>query len=340
LGAERFELHTENAAPYDVLLGRLGDDRLLQMGRRWQDLPRGTQNPQCLWFPETGHSVCDQENGLGFRTYWETHGLQDPALSRYGRSLALFGLPISEPAVERNAAGDTVLTQWFERARFEYHPGQQPTFRVLLGLLGNEIRSAPIDAPTPTPTVTVSPTTAPQVLCSGAAVTCEAEGEGVTIIVPAQAGHARIEVIKLPTTPLDQMPSGTDDWEALRIVINFEVRDAGTGAILRTFSPPMELRMNFTASDWRRAEGRPVAGFFPDDEQRWVPFVMVEPPSTASGSRTLTPIPDLAARQVTPTSGPRKNEMFLRGGSNGGTGFGTIYRWGDPNVAWGRGRGL
>src|ERR687893_5303 len=32
----RFELHPEAAAPYDVLLGRLGDDRLLQTNRIWQ----------------------------------------------------------------------------------------------------------------------------------------------------------------------------------------------------------------------------------------------------------------------------------------------------------------
>ena len=50
-------------------------------------------------------------------------------------SLALFGLPLSEPAMETNGAGDTVLTQWFERARFEDHGAKG----VLLGLLGNEI---------------------------------------------------------------------------------------------------------------------------------------------------------------------------------------------------------
>ncbi len=32
----RFELHPENRRPYDVLLGRLGDDMLLKQGREWQ----------------------------------------------------------------------------------------------------------------------------------------------------------------------------------------------------------------------------------------------------------------------------------------------------------------
>src|SRR5687767_1040058 len=32
----RFELHPENVRPYDVLLGRLGEDILLQQGRDWR----------------------------------------------------------------------------------------------------------------------------------------------------------------------------------------------------------------------------------------------------------------------------------------------------------------
>ena len=41
--------------------------------------------------------------------------------------------------MEKNQAGHTVLTQWFERARFEWHPNNPEPFKVLLGLLGNEI---------------------------------------------------------------------------------------------------------------------------------------------------------------------------------------------------------
>jgi hypothetical protein len=134
----RFELHPEEAAPYDVLLGRLSDDILQAQGLRWQEFTRALPREDCRWFPETRHNVCDFSPGEGFRTYWEGNGLQDPALNAYGRSLALFGLPLSEPSVETNAAGDTVVTQWFERARFEWHPDNIPAFRVLLGLLGNE----------------------------------------------------------------------------------------------------------------------------------------------------------------------------------------------------------
>ena len=139
----RFEAHPRQAAPYDVLLGRLGEDRLREQGRDWRAAPKGRQTAGCLWFPQTEHSVCDQGNGIGFRSYWTTHGLADPGLDNYQRSLALFGLPLTEATTETNAAGDTVVTQWFERARFEYHPTKAPEFRVLLGLLGGERRPQP-----------------------------------------------------------------------------------------------------------------------------------------------------------------------------------------------------
>ncbi len=138
----RFELHPENSAPYDVLLGRLGDEALRQTGINWRSFPQadGAQSG-CLWFAETRHTVCDQAAGLGFKTYWEQHGLEfdGKAGPSYAESLALFGLPLSEPHIETNAEGDTVLTQWFERARFEWHPQEADAFKVLLGLLGKQV---------------------------------------------------------------------------------------------------------------------------------------------------------------------------------------------------------
>ncbi len=137
----RFELHPENAAPYDVLLGRLGDDRLRWQSVDWQALPRAAA-PQdgCLWFAQTGHTVCDQAAGRGFQTYWRTHGLHDPALNSFQQSLALIGLPLSEATIEINPTdGQPYLTQWFERARFEWHPNEPAEYNVLLGLLGNQL---------------------------------------------------------------------------------------------------------------------------------------------------------------------------------------------------------
>ena len=161
----RFELHPENAAPYDVLLGRLGDDRLVQQNRDWQAAPRDA-GPQtgCLWFAETGRNVCDQASGAGFMTYWRTHGLQDTRLDVHRRSLALLGLPLTGMATETNSSGDRVQTQWFERGRLEWHPNNPREFRVLLGLLGNELLrpgSQPTAAATREPAPAATPTRTP-----------------------------------------------------------------------------------------------------------------------------------------------------------------------------------
>ncbi len=131
----RFELHPENNAPYDVLLGRLGDERLRQLGVNWQLLPKTSPSAQ-HYFAATGQAITHDP----FWRYWSNHGLDlgDPGISAR-ESLALFGLPISPLATETNTSGDTVLTQWFERARFEDHGPKG----VLLGLLGNEVRVSP-----------------------------------------------------------------------------------------------------------------------------------------------------------------------------------------------------
>ncbi|ABX06928.1 ELWxxDGT repeat protein [Herpetosiphon sp.] len=143
----RFELHPEFAAPYDVLLGRLGDDLLRYRNIDSPMLPREAgATSGCLWFETTGHNVCNQANGLGFMSYWQNHGLNDPKLDAFGRSLQLFGYPLTEPAIETNANGDRVLTQYFERARFEWHPTQPDQFKVLLGLVGKESLQLPYGA--------------------------------------------------------------------------------------------------------------------------------------------------------------------------------------------------
>ena len=55
-------------------------------------------------------------------------------------SLALFGYPISEPQMETNSSGARVLTQWFERARFEYHAGRPIGSQVMFGRIGDELK--------------------------------------------------------------------------------------------------------------------------------------------------------------------------------------------------------
>ncbi len=133
----RFELHPQNAAPYKVLLGRLGVEALQRQGRDWTSFPKASSSAS-HYFKETGHAIAPQ-----FWDYWNGHGLEFDGRrgTSMAESLALFGYPISEATMETNANGDQVLTQWFERARFEYHPNNPAVYRVLLGRLGAEVRN-------------------------------------------------------------------------------------------------------------------------------------------------------------------------------------------------------
>jgi hypothetical protein len=132
----RLELHPQAPAPYTVQLGRLGVDRLAQLGRA--PAPAGRPASGCRFFAETGHNICGS-----FLAYWRAHGLDlgEPGVSE-GESLALFGLPLTEPAVETNSAGDRVLTQWFERGRLEDHGDKTPANPILQGLLDMEVQTA------------------------------------------------------------------------------------------------------------------------------------------------------------------------------------------------------
>ncbi|HZG68942.1 MAG TPA: endo-1,3-alpha-glucanase family glycosylhydrolase, partial [Herpetosiphonaceae bacterium] len=102
----RLELHPEHQPPYDVLLGRLGSDLLAKQGRAWETLPREQPTADCKYFPATQHNLCEP-----FLSYWASHGLElgDPGVSER-ESLALFGMPITAPGVERNSSGSDVLT--------------------------------------------------------------------------------------------------------------------------------------------------------------------------------------------------------------------------------------
>jgi hypothetical protein len=123
------------ARPYDVLLGRLGADRLAQQGRDPFTFPKSSAQAGCRFFPETQHNVCGD-----ILSAWRASGLDlgQPGVTE-GESLALFGLPLSDPLMETLSDGKQYSVQWFERGRFESHPENQPPFNVLLGLLGSEV---------------------------------------------------------------------------------------------------------------------------------------------------------------------------------------------------------
>jgi len=122
----RFEYHPENrGTAFEVLLGHLG--RAIATGREnegpFQRI--AAISPDRSYYKESGHSL-----GGAFRAYWERNG-----------GLPQFGFPISEEFQELNPSdGKTYAVQYFERARFEYHPENRGTaFEVLLGHLGKQI---------------------------------------------------------------------------------------------------------------------------------------------------------------------------------------------------------
>jgi len=122
----RLEYHPENAYPYDVLLGQFGR-RVLESGASGVVPDTGPAAPQAgaTYFPETGHNV-----GGSFIDYWRANG-----------GLAQFGFPLTELHEERLVPGSptTYLVQYFERARFEYHPENAPPYDVELGQFGRQI---------------------------------------------------------------------------------------------------------------------------------------------------------------------------------------------------------
>ncbi|MEI2618402.1 MAG: polysaccharide deacetylase family protein [Thermomicrobiales bacterium] len=125
----RMELHPGVwPARYDVLLGLLGVQLTAGRGgeKPFQRIV-ASSDANCNFYQPTGHRLC-----FGFRDYWVSHG-----------GLEIFGYPISEEFQERNReTGDVYTVQYFERARFEYHPENRPPWNVLGGHLGRQAMDA------------------------------------------------------------------------------------------------------------------------------------------------------------------------------------------------------
>ncbi len=120
---QRFEWHHENSGTqYEVLLGLLG--RELTRGFDGPTFSpsyiRASNSAGSIFFEETGQEVVEP-----FASYWRQNG-----------GLALFGYPISA----RHTDEKGLDVQWFERARFEYHPELPAPHKVLLGHLGIELQ--------------------------------------------------------------------------------------------------------------------------------------------------------------------------------------------------------
>lgn len=120
----RFEYWPEfRGTANEVQLAHLGRWALGARSFPRQPAPEKAQ-PDERYFPETGYLVRG-----AFLRYWERNG-----------GLARFGLPISPEFREVNPSdGQEYIVQYFERARFEWHPELTGTpYEVQLGLLGTQ----------------------------------------------------------------------------------------------------------------------------------------------------------------------------------------------------------
>ncbi|GIV95608.1 MAG: sortase [Herpetosiphonaceae bacterium] len=128
----RLEWHGDKAL---VLVGHLG--RWRASGYEWHPafapVPApGSAASNLDYFPETGHTL-----GGGFRQFWHANG-----------GLQVFGYPLSEEFREVNPQdGKEYTVQYFERARFEWHPENPPQYQVQLGHLGRQYLEAMRPAP-------------------------------------------------------------------------------------------------------------------------------------------------------------------------------------------------
>ncbi len=131
------ELHPENAPPYDVILWRLGVEMLTHQGRDWLSFEKVDGGAEgCLFFAETGHSICEP-----FLSFWRSQGIEVDGTAGYSiqENILFFGFPLSEPQNELLSDGYMHSVQWFERTRLEYHPDMPEPFQVMPSLLGQEL---------------------------------------------------------------------------------------------------------------------------------------------------------------------------------------------------------
>jgi hypothetical protein len=107
----RMELHLENAYPYRVQLGLLGDE----LGYRGQGTGPIPNDQYRRYYPETKHILA-----YAFLNFYDANG-----------GLDIFGYPITEFISEGGR-----IVQYFQRAKMEWHPELSGDQRVQLGDLG------------------------------------------------------------------------------------------------------------------------------------------------------------------------------------------------------------
>ncbi len=180
-----------------VTAGRLGVERLEQLGTPWQQGSAAPAGPGCTAFPETGHQICG-----ALAAYWRANG-----------GLERFGFPVTGVSTAE-LEGRPYTVQYFERRRFELHPELGPN-TVLLGLLGREVLNArqgqpqPI-APLPPPPSTQPPAPQPPPPSYN---NCQADpnaGAAPNFPVKIVAIDKRAEIVTLQN--LSDQPISLDGW--------------------------------------------------------------------------------------------------------------------------------
>jgi hypothetical protein len=106
-----FELYPENPPELRVQRTLIGEI-LYQPGKK---IEYPSDIPACRNFPETGHNIC-----YAFLDFFNTHG-----------GITQFGYPISDLEYQHGR-----LVQYFQLARFEWHPERPSGDRVVLSDLG------------------------------------------------------------------------------------------------------------------------------------------------------------------------------------------------------------
>ncbi len=124
---ERARFEFRPTAPPDARISITRAGALLSEGRSdpafaWL---AASPDPERTFFPQSGHTL-----GGAFGWFWQTRG-----------GLPVFGYPISEEFYEYDPeSGQERLVQYFERARFVYHPENTGTAsEVMLSPLGRQL---------------------------------------------------------------------------------------------------------------------------------------------------------------------------------------------------------
>lgn len=219
----RFEMAPENPPELRVQISPLGE-LLYEPGAR---LPIPDNFPACKVFPETGFHVC-----YAFLDYFNLN-----------RGVAQFGYPISNFEIQ-----DGLIVQYFQRAKFEWHPELPSGKRVTLSDLGREYFKIIGEDPNRLEFVPYSGDNLPQLVLNlkvlafpESAVLPRYGHQSIYIIVQDQNRQpvSKAEVtltIKLPTGQIDQLliPGLTDKNGVIKYEFDYSSQTPGVAEVYVT----------------------------------------------------------------------------------------------------------